>query len=610
MRVLDLWSPTPRASSRAPVKRRGNGDLVVLRTLRVLGMTLALAALTTACSEGGGPLPVRTDSGVRADGGVDAGPLACLADERICDGLCVKTETDEENCGSCSNACAAAERCVDGVCAALACASGETMCGTSCVVTTSDNTNCGSCGNACAAGEMCTASVCQSDCAAPNQRCMVDTMTVCLDTSSDDANCGACGDACPAGQTCAGSVCGCDDARTACGATCVDAETDVANCGVCGRACSAGEICRTGSCRCDTGLTDCAAGCVNTRTDNANCGTCGMACPSGQSCSDGACSSVCAGMPGTIFCAGACVNSSTSAMHCGGCGNVCGAGTSCGGGTCRPSNDLRANAIPITFAAAEVTLTGTTTDALTDGPGATCGCTSGVDVWYTFTLTTTDIVYFDTLATSTFDSALYLTNSTGATITTAGACDDDSGCTGLFNKAQIAASLSAGTYYVVVSGCGAGAFTLHAQRIANSVSSFIYGTAITGSATSSTVLVGTSEHTPMCTAGPSGEDLYWFVTCGGAQSASLCASDGGSWRRMSGTTGPFDPVLTLFSASTGADIACNDDGGTGCAGADSTLTFGSRLSAVAAPRGLNAFIVDERNQTAGLTYTIRYTVTR
>lgn len=316
-------------------------------------------------------------------------------------------------------------------------------------------------------------------------------------------------------------------------------------------------------------------------------------------------------MPGTIFCAGACVDPNTSAMHCGGCGTACGAGTSCGGGTCRPSNDLRANAIPITFAAAEVTLTGTTTDALRDGPSASCACTAGVDVWYTFTLTTTDVVYFDTLATATaFDSSLYLTDAAGTTIATTGACNDDSTCADLYNKSQISASLNAGTYYVVVSGCGAGAFTLHAQRIANSVSSFIYGTAITGSASSSTSLVGTSEHTPMCTAGPSGEDLYWFVTCGGAQTASLCASDGGSWRRMSGTSGPFDPVLSLYSASTGADVACNDDGGTGCAGVDSTLNYGSRLSSVAAPRGLNAFIVDERNQTEGLSYTIRYTVTR
>ena len=595
---------------------------------------LVTATVLTACSEGGGPAPIRpdagrvdfgtidsgpgTDAGPSEDAGPtedagprrDAGPLVCMTDEITCDGVCVKTDTDVENCGRCGNACAATESCVAGVCAGTACGAGETMCGTACVDTDVDRTNCGDCDIVCAVGETCTAGVCESDCALPSRRCAVDTMTVCLDTSSDDANCGACGNACPTGQSCAASVCGCDMGRTACGATCADVSTDLANCGVCGRSCAAGETCRAGSCRCDTGLTDCTAGCVNTRTDNANCGICGMVCGAGQACSDGTCSSVCASMPGTISCGGACVNPNTSNTHCGGCDNACGRGTTCTRGSCRPVNDLRANALPITFAAAEVTVTGATTNALLDGPTA-CGCTRGPDVWYRFTLTTRDVVYFDTLAAATdYDSSLYLTDSAGVTLTTTGACNDDSGCTGLFAKSQIAATLNAGTYYVVVSGCGTGAFTLHAQRIADTTSSFIYGTGISGSATSSTVLVGVSEHTPMCTSGPSGEDLYWFTTCGGPQTASLCTSDGGAWQRMVGITGPFDPVLALYSASTGTDIACNDDGGTGCAASDSTLNYGSRLSAVTAPRGLNAFIVDERNQTNGLRYTIQYRITR
>lgn len=118
---------------------------------------------------------------------------------------------------------------------------------------------------------------------------------------------------------------------------------------------------------------------------------------------------------------------------------------------------------------------------------------------------------------------------------------------------------------------------------------------------------------PSCTIGNSGEDVRWFVTCGGqAEFFSLCSSDGGGFTRQSGSA-TFDPVLYMRSAQSGAETACNDDGGTvggtACAGTGGDAAqYGSRFNNVVAPRGLNTVFVDERTQASGMNYTLRYTV--
>jgi hypothetical protein len=181
------------------------------------------------------------------------------------------------------------------------------------------------------------------------------------------------------------------------------------------------------------------------------------------------------------------------------------------------------------------------------------------------------------------------------------------------------AALDPGTYYISVGGCGSGNFTLHVQRLLSSFGSFVYTSLpLTGSGTTSeTPLIGTSRRVPMtCTSnlGPSGEDVRYFVTCGGQpQFFSLCQSDGGSFTRRIGTT-DYDPIMYLFSAQTGAEYACNDDGttmgGTNCAGTGGdTANFGSRLNNIVAPRGLNAVIIDERrSMSSGMRYRLNYVV--
>jgi len=336
-------------------------------------------------------------------------------------------------------------------------------------------------------------------------------------------------------------------------------------------------------------------------------------------------------MAGQTQCSGRCVNVQTDTANCGACGTACASGTSCAAGRCGPANDTRAAARVITLGAAETTVTGTTTGATHDGPTVPCGCTSGADVWYRFTLTAQEVVYLDT-AGSTLDTSLTVTNDAGVPVpaqsasgnTNLGLCNDDSGCgagasgftSGL--NSRTAGVLGAGTWYVAVGGCGTGNFTLRVQHLPTGLGSYFYPSRLQGDGSTSTVLVGASRIAGTCGGTASGEDVRWFLTCGATtQFFSLCASDGGTYSRRIGSTS-FDPAIYIRSAVTNTDSACNDDGstmgGSNCRGTGTgadTLAYGSRLNNVSTPRGLHALVVDERiggSTSSGMTYTLRYIV--
>jgi hypothetical protein len=89
---------------------------------------------------------------------------SCNAGTTSCNGVCVNTQTDTNNCGGCGFTCAppppnAASVCVAGTCT-INCNVGYNNCAGACVNLNNDAANCGSCGRVCASGHTCNAGVC------------------------------------------------------------------------------------------------------------------------------------------------------------------------------------------------------------------------------------------------------------------------------------------------------------------------------------------------------------------------------------------------------------------------------------------------------------------
>ncbi len=134
------------------------------------------------------------DMGSGDDVGADAG-TSCGIYRDLCDGACIPTNTDPDNCGGCGVVCGGEEVCFGGRCIE-GCQSGLDECDRRCVDTRSNSDNCGVCGNACGAGEGCVDEEC------------VDAVDVDLDAAAC-AGGGApidLGEAVTNGPTCAGNL--------------------------------------------------------------------------------------------------------------------------------------------------------------------------------------------------------------------------------------------------------------------------------------------------------------------------------------------------------------------------------------------------------------------
>ncbi len=588
--------------------------------------------------------------------GGTCGAAMCPTGQMLCGGACANTQTDTMNCGSCGHACAMGQTCAAGACTgSVTCPTGQMMCGSACADLATDAMNCGSCGHACATGQTCTASACVAGHTCPTGQtdCTPTGATAtCVDTQTSGANCGSCGNACGTGLSCTAGVCGCATGQMLCGTACVNTQTDGANCGACGHACPTGQTCAAGACACATGQILCSGACVNGQTDNANCGACGHACPTGQTCAAGACacatgqmlcgtacantqtdrancgtcghacaaSQTCAGgtcacPTGQTTCSGACVDTQTNAANCGTCGHACTGGMACAAGACNatpPANDLRANATAIDLTMPSVTIAATTVAATNNTTGA-CGCTSGGDVFYRFVLAQPEVVYADTLG-STADTSLFFQDMAGANLTLAApnvTCNDDNAAAGFCAgipatagasayQSQIAARLAAGTYFLVLSGCSAGASMIHFQHVpaGNGPSA-----RITPGATETTAMGTTSgTGTVSSTCSSSGPDnSYWWITCPGTAAqnfyASTCSATDGT------RTAAYDTEIAEYSALRAASV-CNDDVGAAYAcGTGSSMTAAIPAT-TALQAGLNAVVMDGFN--VGGTYTMRY----
>jgi hypothetical protein len=529
------------------------------------------------------------------------GAIVCGAGQTLCGATCADVQADPMHCGACGNACAASERCLTGACvpARPTCAAGQTDCAPSapapsCVDLQTSATSCGACGAACGAGLTCAAGRCV--CAGSQTLCG----RTCIDTQTDNSNCGACNNVCAGGTTCQAGACRCATGEGLCGtpAICVDLRFDSANCGSCGTACGGGTTCRSGACVCPLRQTACGtpATCVDTQTDRLNCGACGRACASGQSCVAG----VCACPAGQTMCGigprSRCANLQTDSSNCGACGTVCAAGTSCSAGTCRgvpPVNDARTGAIAISISASapRTVINADTTSARhdVDGP-AGCACTLGNDVFYRFTLTQSEIVMASTVGAS-WDTALFLLDAAGAAITAPSgftACSDDARECGYTGAGSLVVSkLSAGTYFLVLSGCSAGAAAIEFQHLpaGNGAPVRIAPDASTRSLATTTA--GTGAITAACCSGGP-ETAHWWLTCPNTAATTFNSSSCSPANGI--TTASYDISLSQSSALRTPVTVCNDDVGFVCSsGSDVSAT----IPATAANQlGLNTLVVD------------------
>lgn len=269
------------------------------RWLSVIPAFFVLALLLAGCSSS----EAVPDAGMMPT--PDATMQGCASGFTDCNGTCIPTKRDPQNCGGCGKACKDGEVCVQGGCA-LQCGGGATKCNSRCVDTKSDPTNCGSCGTKCQPGEVCSAGKCTLTCQAGLTNCS----QACVDVQTDDENCGKCGGACDPGQHCVGGTCtaNCAPPWSSCpapdgGTTCVDLKSDPNNCGMCGNKCPNGNFCSTP----DGGTPTCGIGCFG----------------------------------GTTLCNGKCADTQIDPQHCGGCNKPCN-GT-CYAGVCCPGNLIWCN---------------------------------------------------------------------------------------------------------------------------------------------------------------------------------------------------------------------------------------------------------------------------
>ncbi len=255
-------------------------------SLAVAFVAVLVALLAASCSAGPGG---QSDGGPTSD--VTTNPCGSNS-YTMCGGVCVDTQGDYQNCGTCGNVCGNSDVCSHGTCAVV-CGGGSSRCGNSCVDFKSDPQNCGGCGNKCTTGQVCTGGMCALTC----QSGLTDCSGACVDTTSDDFNCGMCGNGCANGQQCVNSACQatCQAGWSSCptdgGTTCVDTSVDPNHCGACNTPCTNGYFCSNGMCglNCAGGTSLCNNECVDESIDPNNCGSCSHSCGSGNVCSGAHC---------------------------------------------------------------------------------------------------------------------------------------------------------------------------------------------------------------------------------------------------------------------------------------------------------------------------------
>jgi hypothetical protein len=265
-----------------------------------------------------------------------------------------------------------------------------------------------------------------------------------------------------------------------------------------------------------------------------------------------------------------------------------------------PANDACGNAETITLG----TTLGTNRAATNDGD-TTCGgnsATTGLDVWYRFTPSCTNVYSFDTEgSTDLTDTVISIHSACPATPANTLACDDDGG-TGY--RSYVEAVLNSGTsYYVRVTGWGGsqGDFQLNVAQFEPLNDSCARPQTVvtdvpigftTCTATTSTDNIETRCGLPNDLVGP---DVWfnWTATCTGSATASVCGASFDTTMVVYNSICPG----TLGSRTLGCsnDSRCGDDASVtwNCVeGQSYRIRIGGASPVLFAQRGYGALVVD------------------
>lgn len=288
----------------------------------------------------------------------DCTPPDCCPNPSGPGGICVDTETDPLNCGSCDRACFTnlSNACVDGECVcgndpecsgSQTCCPGEESDPAACFNLQNDIQHCGACDIACAIptnpclAVECVAGQCVESPLSNGTECEAFEQTGVCCTSEGTTTCVFGAECCTKAQCGAGEDC--------CEGQCIDVQENFNNCGACNNSCSDsvetcfhrecnqgqcetvsdpnGEPCfgDQGICCADTETTLCF---TDTSSNFDHCGGCDPCNPdTADACVNGDC--VCGSGPactgGLTCCNGQCVDTTSSPGNCGGCNQLCGA---------------------------------------------------------------------------------------------------------------------------------------------------------------------------------------------------------------------------------------------------------------------------------------------
>lgn len=126
-------------------------------------------ALVVGLAACGGSSSQPADAQLEDSGGGDSSDASggdagtgdeCPAYQTRCNGVCIPTSVDPDNCGGCGVTCGQDQVCSGGSCTA-SCLAGLTACDRQCVDTASDNDHCGGCDRPCGPNMGCVAGDCQ-----------------------------------------------------------------------------------------------------------------------------------------------------------------------------------------------------------------------------------------------------------------------------------------------------------------------------------------------------------------------------------------------------------------------------------------------------------------